>query len=358
MTEYYTALIFFAVFTMLILTSLAAKNDALSKRVKYGVIISSFMILAAAACEYLGVVLNGADVSLRALHILAKFLELSLAPMIPVVFGCAIYPVKSVRFLVIPLALHTLVEFLSSWLGIIFYVDLENVYYHCEFYWIYYAAYLFGALFLIFQVIRFSRCYQSINRLSLFLIMLFVLAGIFWQITDGSVKVVWFSVAMGDTMFYTYYCDILQQTDNLTQLLNRRSYDNHMKFEKRRAVIIMADVDAFKAVNDNFGHRFGDICLAEVGSALKDAYGSYGLCYRIGGDEFCVVLERRLALVEKLNTVFFGILEAKRFFEPNLPYVSIGYAKFDPSEMTIDQAAEQADKMMYEFKQKSQRRYN
>lgn len=355
MTQYYTALIAFAVFTMLILSGMVWKNDALSKRIKRGIIVSAVLIIIAACCEYLGVVLNGGAANLRTLHMIVKFLELSLAPAIPLVFGHTIHPAKAHRLLSVLLVPHTLLEFVSMWLGLTFFVDANNVYVHCSLYFIYYAAYFLGIVFLIVQVIGFSRRYQSQNRVSLFMIMGFILLGIFWQVFDSATRVVWLAVAMGNMMFYIYYCDILQQTDNLTQLLNRRNYDNCMKLAHRPAVIVMADVDDFKAVNDRSGHLFGDVCLSEVGGALMSAYGRYGKCYRIGGDEFCVVLERGLDCVEKMNDAFRDSMDARRRAEPNLPFVSIGYAAFDPSAMTVQEALRAADQMMYAAKQEAKR---
>ena len=91
MMKYYTAMILFSALTMVILSVLAANNDALSKRAKKGIILSSMMIIVASCCEYMGTVLNGGPEELRTVHILVKFLELSLAPVIPVVFANAIY---------------------------------------------------------------------------------------------------------------------------------------------------------------------------------------------------------------------------------------------------------------------------
>lgn len=353
MMKYYTAMILFSALTMVILSVLAANNDALSKRAKKGIILSSMMIIVASCCEYMGTVLNGGPEELRTVHILVKFLELSLAPVIPVVFANAIYPVKSTKFIAVPLALHTLLEFLSIWFGIIFYVDAGNIYTHCQFYWLYIAAYSSSLVFMIVQVSRFNENNQSQNKLGMTLIMLLLLLGIVWQAIDSSMKVVWLSLSIGDVLFYVLYCDILQQIDALTGLLNRKSYENRIRALTRSSVILFADVDTFKTVNDTFGHSFGDSCLSTVGAALKHAYGKSGLCYRIGGDEFCVILSKNLDDIEKLNSHFFRRLDIERQADPRLPHISVGYADFLPGTMTAVQATAKADEMMYEFKKKS-----
>lgn len=198
MIQYYTAVIVFKAFIMVML---AAQNLTLSKRMKTGIILSAAMILVAALCEYSGVLLNGDPAGSRFLHTFAKFLELSLAPVIPCVFGNAIQPIKSVCRMVIPLAVHAVLEFLFLWFGIIFYVDANNVYHHCTFYPLYNIAYFMGIAFLIFQVVRFTRHYQNQNKLSMTLIMSFLVLGIVWQVLDSATKVVWLAVAVATVMF-------------------------------------------------------------------------------------------------------------------------------------------------------------
>ena len=53
----------------------------------------------------------------------------------------------------------------------------------------------------------------------------------------------------------------------------------------------MFDVDDFKQINDRYGHIQGDLCLAGIAECIKKSYANFGYCYRIGGDEFCVLLK-------------------------------------------------------------------
>ena len=54
-------------------------------------------------------------------------------------------------------------------------------------------------------------------------------------------------------------------------------------------MLIVFDLDNFKYINDTYGHQAGDQCLKVIAECLKKAYSRYGNCYRIGGDEFCVL---------------------------------------------------------------------
>ncbi len=91
---------------------------------------------------------------------------------------------------------------------------------------------------------------------------------------------------------------ILSITDNLTQLANRRKFDEVWQCEWQRATrqgtplaIIMLDVDFFKRYNDHYGHQAGDVCLQQVASILSEGIQRAGeLAARYGGEEFVLVL--------------------------------------------------------------------
>src|SRR5256885_17222173 len=78
---------------------------------------------------------------------------------------------------------------------------------------------------------------------------------------------------------------------------NRRSMFLHLSRELARAdrlksqvALIVMDIDAFKSINDNYGHHVGDHALREVSLALQSALRPYDLCVRYAGDEFIIVL--------------------------------------------------------------------
>jgi diguanylate cyclase (GGDEF)-like protein len=90
----------------------------------------------------------------------------------------------------------------------------------------------------------------------------------------------------------------LSNTDELTQLSNRRSMDRVLSREWSRAVrsqlsitFIMFDIDYFKEYNDTFGHLEGDKCLQQVASILQHIFKRPGDCIaRYGGEEFGAIL--------------------------------------------------------------------
>jgi len=95
------------------------------------------------------------------------------------------------------------------------------------------------------------------------------------------------------------HLETLSMTDELTGLLNRRGFKDAFRRElaaSRRGtgtgVLVMVDLDGFKAINDTYGHLAGDHYLRQVAKVLKDSVRGHDVVARLGGDEFAVLLTR------------------------------------------------------------------
>ncbi len=89
-------------------------------------------------------------------------------------------------------------------------------------------------------------------------------------------------------------------TDPLTGLRNRRALLEELPrtcqraSEEEPAFLWFFDLNGFKNYNDSFGHLAGDTLLTRLGQRLKDTVDGVGLVYRLGGDEFCVLIDEAL----------------------------------------------------------------
>ena len=355
MLQYYTAVVLFSVFAMFTMILCVSSARALSKWEQRMFFLEFSGIAIAALCEWLGVMLQGAGPGTRILHIAVKVLELSIAPVVGLLVAWVLEQKKQ-PFVVGLLAVHAVLEVLSGFCGFIFCVDENSVYSHGQFYWIYIAAYGFAVLYSVLVVLRNARHYQARGGPFVVSVVLFLFAGIVVQTVNSELRIDYLVLSISAIMLFCYTQEVVHQTDPLTGLINRRGYDGYTARLTEPCTILFFDVDKFKEVNDTYGHAMGDKCLQLTGHALREIYGRHGRCFRIGGDEFCVILQAAPAAVVKLNAAFSKRMKELRLREPILPKLSYGSAAYDPEVDTFQDTVGRADQEMYLFKQSAHRR--
>jgi len=158
---------------------------------------------------------------------------------------------------------------------------------------------------------------------------------------------------------------LLQQlsfNDELTGLLNRRGFlsmaQQQLKIAQREdweLVLLFADLDSLKNINDSFGHTEGDRALKSIATVLKITFRTSDLIARLGGDEFIVLaLNAPAAGVQTMTTRLQSNLDRlnsqNRYYQLSL---SIGIAQFDPNRViSLETMIMEADKALYENKRK------
>jgi diguanylate cyclase (GGDEF)-like protein len=168
------------------------------------------------------------------------------------------------------------------------------------------------------------------------------------------------------SLFYGYFTQLIgyersrrekaeseARKDFLTNLANRKAFDEQIKLEQERArrygrplSLLMVDIDNFKAVNDSLGHDWGDSVLRVVARTIASTVRQTDFAARYGGEEFVVILpetvvddalrlgERlRLAIRENPIATPRGLL---------LITVSIGASSNRTSDRSLDNDADQA----------------
>jgi len=122
-----------------------------------------------------------------------------------------------------------------------------------------------------------------------------------------------FSLTLGASQQLANKLAIQATIDSLTELYNRRAFDEfaekgvlRAQREKTPISLILMDIDLFKQVNDNYGHQVGDLVLQEFSLRLKNSLRQYDVLARYGGEEFTLLLpdtnaKTAMIIAEKLR---------------------------------------------------------
>lgn len=157
----------------------------------------------------------------------------------------------------------------------------------------------------------------------------------------------------------------LAETDELTGLLNRRSFRQQLALQIERArqrdapiAVMLFDVDHFKQVNDSHGHAAGDAILRHISSMIRAHLRVDDLFGRFGGDEFAIALDgasqaqavaNRLPSLVAAQPLKLGTLEVAA-------HISLGVAVMPARGHTVESAIQLADLVLYEAKRQGRNR--
>ncbi|MEG4035450.1 diguanylate cyclase [Microcoleus sp. S36b_A4] len=165
---------------------------------------------------------------------------------------------------------------------------------------------------------------------------------------------------------------LIATTDGLTQVANRRCFDERLQSEWHRLIqgkqllsLIMLDVDYFKRYNDCYGHQAGDICLVKVASSAAQAVKrSSDLLARYGGEEFAAILpntdaDGAIAVAESIREAIRDLgIPHEQSDVSAIVTVSMGIATVIPTaEISPDELVALADRALYDAKRQGRDRY-
>ncbi len=146
-------------------------------------------------------------------------------------------------------------------------------------------------------------------------------------------------------------------TDELTGLFNRRHVMQRCReeFEKVKRLnsqlsCIIADIDHFKAINDNYGHLAGDEILKTIADRMRLMLRAYDVIGRYGGEEFLIVLpdtgrEEAIILAERIRVHI-----KEHPVHGSLVTISLGVSSARAGDLTMDDLIKRADERLYEAK--------
>ena len=145
--------------------------------------------------------------------------------------------------------------------------------------------------------------------------------------------------------------EAVAHTDDLTGLHNRRSWLEHVRRDLAAGhdgALLICDIDGFKAVNDNHGHRSGDLVLTEVARVLA----RHGVAGRLGGDEFGVWVtgEDGNRVADAIGADVAAYLPVELIKSQTPLGISVGIAPTPPDGADVIELLEVADRALYSSK--------
>ena len=341
-----TAIDLFVLSFMCILTKL---SESLNKKQKQGFFFAFALIAVISVLEVVTLAVDGTPAGYRWLNILSNYLGFGLSPGVCL---CLVYVMdrkkrmnRWFRAAVCCEACYLLFLALSIPAGLVFSVSADNVYSRGQYFYIYIILYFAAIVYLSVSTFVTAREFQNRSRALIYPLMIFLLIETIIQVTLPELHVTWLCVTLLSVLYFIYCSEMWNQLDALTGLLNQNSYLNRTA-EMRRSggVLVVFDVDDFKQINDRYGHLQGDVCLAEIADCIKKAYARCGYCYRIGGDEFCVLLKDEESEARCAKTMQALLAERRKVFAI-LPTVSLGSAAFSGEDVVAVKA--RADRALY-----------
>lgn len=164
------------------------------------------------------------------------------------------------------------------------------------------------------------------------------------------------SVAVISKIDQAEFYENLAYKDSLTSLFNRLAYDKAMasvNVKEAAYIVVIFDLNNLKYFNDTFGHTIGDTYITDSASLIKQAFKNLGAVYRIGGDEFCIIMKEKSIFqyetaTRELDTLVYNYNRVSEILKINIAY---GYAAYDAKiDRDIYETRNRADAMMYERK--------
>lgn len=360
MTAYFCAITFINIFSLMLLIYLIESSTVISRHQKHQFCVSCFIIFIICIMEVLTIILNGSPVRFKFFHIMANFFGFSLTPLLFLTLGKALLPNpqkhKTINPLIYVWFLYNLwfvISLITKRGYSVFFVDEMNNYSRAKGFFVYIISYALGLLYFLIQNIFLSTQYLQNSNKILFLNFIFILSGTTIQVLFPKIQITWTTVIISMFVYFIYLDTLYQQLDSQTYLKNQNSFYKSLNTLKNDTVLIIIDIEHFSKLKMNYSREKIDNIILEISIIFRKFYRKYGQCYRIGSEEFCVVVKDTSLDFDNLNKEFFKEFVKETFEMEEMPLISAGwgklFAKTAKSESGLNKTLSEADLKKHEF---------
>lgn len=323
------------------------------------------------------IIINGKKLLPNDVYKLIKIMEFATVPLIPTLFSKIIthrHFWKKIRKVFWSITTVNLVFQITSFVIPLMFEYKDTVYNRTQYTYIYVG--LISVTATLFLVCA-SKTFVQSSKISCTLVctVVLVIVGMLLRAFNIDSNADWMCITSAYFIFLFYFSSTYLKVDPLTLLLNRKAFDNRIEKVSYDTAIIVIDANNFKNINDEYGHIAGDKALVKIAKVIYTTFGRYGYCYRIGGDEFCVLFKKNALprLIEETenfdsyNTIKKLLAKLDEQMELEIQkypmlvdgvacgfgiYRSPGYTDEPDTYKTIEEVFKIADDRMYEDKER------
>ena len=377
MDHNYTVTIIICVLSMIILAIDVGKNTILSKGDIKWFRITFILAAIGAICEYCGVLSDKTNFFPPKLHWFITFLEFCISPYLGICLARSSGMKKGIRPMLILMTVNVVLEIISLFTGIIFYIDSSGVFHRGSLYWTYLAFCVLDFAYVLFVFIMIGIRSRLRYLINLFLITSIMIVGQAANTIDGNINSGYMSICVTAVLLYICIQNMLRHVmietinvekhisnhDALTKVMSRISFNDKIKefdklIENKSDELVFAvcecDLNNLKFINDTFGHEPGDKYIISCCKIICNFF-KHSPVFRIGGDEFVAILQsddyENFEQIKKAVNDF-AIAEMKKDV-PQIEKKSFasGFAVFDKErDKSFADVMNRADADMYENK--------
>ena len=224
-----------------------------------------------------------------------KIIEFMTVPCIPTILASLVarkhFWNKVRKYFIILIVINILCQLITFFIPFMFVIDESATYTRTVFSIIYISIVII--CFMLLMLCSYKTFIQNTIGISLTLIAInvFILAGFLIRSFNVKSNSDWLCMTFGYFLFLLDFGNSFLKIDPATSLLNRRAFTNKLASIRYSTALIIIDANNFKKINDTYGHHCGDWALTKIAETIFSIYSNIGYCYRIGGDEFCVILK-------------------------------------------------------------------